>query len=221
MQMSDKGLAALIADEGEVLRAYRDVAGVWTIGVGLTAASGVIAPKAGMTITRAQSRVLLAEALERNYAPAVRKRLGVVPQHVFDAALSFHFNTGAISRASWVAKYQRGDLAGAEAAFKSWNRAGGRIVAGLTKRRAREWELLARGRYPSAVADISASAPRGTAARTAVAIALVAGFATPLTGLFGWSTAIAVGAAAAAGFVAFRWRSDLGALWENFRRGLS
>jgi lysozyme len=148
MQMSERGLAALIADEGEVLRAYRDVAGVWTIGVGLTAASGVVKPMAGMTITRDQSRELLGQALTRNYAPYVARRLGEVPQHVFDAALSFHFNTGAIGRASWVAKYQQSDMAGAKAAFLAWSQAGGRVVAGLANRRAREWRLLSAGEYP-------------------------------------------------------------------------
>ena len=51
MQLSDKGLAFLETHEGVVLKAYRDPVGVWTIGAGLTAASGVVKPKAGMVIT--------------------------------------------------------------------------------------------------------------------------------------------------------------------------
>ena len=36
-EITPAGLEQLVAEEGEVLHAYRDVAGVWTIGVGLTA----------------------------------------------------------------------------------------------------------------------------------------------------------------------------------------
>lgn len=44
-QTSPEGLAFLERHEGVVLRAYRDVVGVWTIGAGLTAASGVVKPQ--------------------------------------------------------------------------------------------------------------------------------------------------------------------------------
>jgi len=101
-EISPAGLEQLVAEEGEVLRAYRDVAGVWTIGVGLTAASGVVTPKAGMVITKAESRRLLAAALKRRYEPAVAAAMLGAPAHAFDGAVSFHFNTGAIARASWV-----------------------------------------------------------------------------------------------------------------------
>ncbi|BAT61216.1 lysozyme RrrD [Variibacter gotjawalensis] len=195
MNISDKGLAALIAEEGEVLRAYRDVAGVWTIGAGLTAASGVVKPVAGMTITREQSRAHLREAIERNYAPAVRKRLGDQPQHVFDAALSFHFNTGAIGRATWVTRYLQGDLVAAEAAFKTWNRAGGRVVKGLTDRRAREWAMLAHGRYPA------------SSSTTKIAIASAAAIVAPSSAAaIDWRLGVVVLIAAATGIAIWRWR---------------
>ncbi|HEV7286699.1 MAG TPA: lysozyme, partial [Kaistia sp.] len=97
-EITPAGLEQLVAEEGEVLRAYRDVAGVWTIGVGLTAASGVVKPKAGMVITRAESRRLLAAALARRYEPAVAAAMPGAPAHAFDGAVSFHFNTGAIAR---------------------------------------------------------------------------------------------------------------------------
>ena len=78
MKISDKGLEALIAEEGEVLRAYKDTAGIWTIGVGLTKASGVIDPKPGMTITKEQSRTLLRRALERSYEPETEVAMSAV-----------------------------------------------------------------------------------------------------------------------------------------------
>ena len=64
MDISEPGIAMLEAEEGVVLRAYRCPAGVWTIGAGLTAASGVVVPQAGMVITPAEASALLARALE-------------------------------------------------------------------------------------------------------------------------------------------------------------
>ncbi|MFI5409879.1 glycoside hydrolase family protein [Kaistia sp. UC242_56] len=145
-EITPAGLEQLVAEEGEVLRAYRDVAGVWTIGVGLTAASGVVRPKAGMVITRAESRRLLAAALASRYEPAVAAAMPGAPAHAFDGAVSFHFNTGAIARASWVKAWRRGDAVAARAGLAAWNKAGGRVVEGLTRRRAREADLILLGR---------------------------------------------------------------------------
>ena len=141
--VSAAGLEQLIAEEGEALRAYRDVAGVWTIGVGLTAASGVVRPRAGMTITRSESRALLAEALARRYEPPVATAMPDAAQHAFDGGVSFHFNTGAIGRASWVAAWRRGDRAAVRAGLAAWNRAGGRIVEGLARRYGRAGPAVA------------------------------------------------------------------------------
>ena len=77
MQTSAKGVATLEYHEDVVLRAYPDAVGIWTIGAGLTAASGVVKPKAGMVITAEQASALLAEALTRNYEPAVLKAMAV------------------------------------------------------------------------------------------------------------------------------------------------
>ena len=115
----DKGIPFLKAHEGGVLTAYRCPAGKWTIGAGLTAATGVITPRAGMTITRAEASRLLKLALARNYEPAVRQALGSVSQHAFDGAVSFHFNTGAIGRASWVRRVQDSRLERSEVAART------------------------------------------------------------------------------------------------------
>jgi len=146
-RMSASGLEQLIADEGEVLTAYRDVVGVVTIGVGLTAKSGVIVPKVGMRITKAESRALLSQALQRNYEPAVDKALPGAKPHEFDGATGFHFNTGAIGRASWVKALRAGDRAATRAGLMLWNKAGGKVVAGLTARRKRDADLILDGKY--------------------------------------------------------------------------
>lgn len=153
MRTSAAGIAALVADEGEVLNAYRDVVGVWTIGVGLTAASGLIKPTAGMKITREESRRLLALALEKRYEPAVARVLPKAKQHEFDGAVSFHYNTGAIATASWPDKFKAGAISAAKSAFLSWNKGGKppRPIKGLTLRRQREWDLIEKGVYPHGI----------------------------------------------------------------------
>ena len=125
--------------------------GVWTIGAGLTAASGVITPHAGLQITQEQARTLLKAALKRHYEPQVTAALSRLPdQHAFDAALGFHYNTGAIQRASWVRYWNKPCLnwSEVERRFKAWNKAGGRVVTGLENRRKEEFELLRHGIYP-------------------------------------------------------------------------
>lgn len=149
MQTSAQGEAAIVHEEGEVLRAYRCPAGIWTIGVGLTAASGVVKPCAGMVISKAESRTLLQKALRRNYEPAVARAMPTAKQHEYDAGVGFHFNTGGIGRASWVKAWR--DKAGRAAITKrliAWNKGGGKVLPGLVKRRARECDMLFDRKYP-------------------------------------------------------------------------
>lgn len=149
MQTSSAGEAALVQEEGEVLRAYRDVIGRWTIGVGLTDASGVVKVKPGMTISQSESRRLLGLALRRNYEPAVEKAMPGAAQHEFDAGVSFHFNTGAIGRASWVDLWRaKAGRAAIVQRFMLWTKGGGKVLPALTKRRWRELSMLLDGKYP-------------------------------------------------------------------------
>ncbi|MCX5519472.1 peptidoglycan-binding protein [Kaistia defluvii] len=200
-EITPAGLEQLVAEEGEVLRAYRDVAGVWTIGVGLTAASGVVAPKAGMVITRVESRRLLAAALASRYEPAVAAAMPGAPAHAFDGAVSFHFNTGAIARASWVKAWREGDAIAARAGIVAWNKAGGRVVEGLSRRRAREADLILLGRrilQPAGFAALRLG-DAGEAVRALQAELVKAGIeAGPIDGRFGAETEKAVRAFQAA-----------------------
>jgi lysozyme len=149
MQTSAQGVAALEHEEGVVLRAYRDPVGVLTIGAGLTAASGVIKPKPGMVITAAEASRLLQLALRRNYEPAVAKAMPGAKQHEFDAGVGFHFNTGAIDRATWVKRWRaKAGRAAITGQLIRWNKAGGKVLPGLTRRRAREADMLFDAKYP-------------------------------------------------------------------------
>lgn len=167
MQTSERGLAALEREEGVVLRAYRDVVGVWTIGAGLTAASGVIKPAAGMVITPEEATRLTVLALRKNYEPAVEVAMSVggattrrPKQHEFDAGVSFHWNTGAIRKASWVKRWKEGAARTTiAAAFMLWVKGGGKVIPGLVNRRSRELAMLMDGIYPA----VRGSAPAATA----------------------------------------------------------
>lgn len=145
-QTSSKGVAFLERHEGVVLKAYRCPAGVWTIGAGLTAGSGVVRPHAGMVITRDEATRLLQLALRQNYEPRVARAMPGAKQHEFDTGVSFDFNTGAIHRATWVVRW-RDQAAGVREALLAWNNGGGRVLPGLTRRREEEYRLLAHRDY--------------------------------------------------------------------------
>lgn len=147
MRTSDEGIAALEQEEGVVLKAYRCPAGRWTIGPGLTAASGVVTPKAGMVISRKEATRLLQLALQNNYEPTVTAAMATANQHEFDGGASFHFNTGAIGRASWVKHWRQRNWAGVRDGLRAWSKGGGKVLPGLQKRREREYRMMRFGEY--------------------------------------------------------------------------
>lgn len=139
MKTSDKGIEFIIKEEGEVLHAYRCQAGVWTIGVGHT--GGVTQD---MKITKEQSRQLLKSDLCR-FEKAVNETIKhPLLQHQFDALVSFAFNVGTQAfKNSTLAKKINANAPYNEIReqFLRWNKAGGRVLAGLTSRRKREAKL--------------------------------------------------------------------------------
>lgn len=114
----------------------------WTIGWGSTGPD----VRRGTIWTQEQADAMLESELI-DYADEVSKAIGDAPttQLQFDALVSFHYNTGAIARATLTKLHKAGDFVGAAAQFGRWNKAGGRVLAGLTKRRAAEAELYRRG----------------------------------------------------------------------------
>lgn len=163
MQSSARGIQFNKRLEGVVLRAYRDVVGVWTIGGGLTAKSGVVDPRPGMVITEQEADRLMALALERNYEPAVTRAMPRAKQHEFDGGVSFQWNTGAIARARWVPAWASGNMAGMRANLMRWNKGGGKVLPGLTRRREAEADLIQYGDYG---VPVPVQTPRGLAPAT-------------------------------------------------------
>ena len=127
-----------------LVEAYPDPASggdPWTIGWGATGTD--VAPDTVWTQEECDAR--LASDLTR-YAANVDQVLGNAPttQAQFDALVSFHYNTGAIARATLTRKHIAGDFEGAAREFHRWNKAAGRTLKGLTRRRRQEAQLYSR-----------------------------------------------------------------------------
>lgn len=138
-----EGCASIQAD-GRVC-AYPDPAtggAPWTIGWGATGPN--IGPDTSWSQAECDAR------LERDltrFSHEVACVIADTPtsQAQFDALVSFHYNTGAIARATLTQRHRAGDFDGAVREFQRWNKAGGRVLKGLTNRRMAEAQLYASG----------------------------------------------------------------------------
>lgn len=150
MKTSLEGLISLVAHEGIVLSRYKDSVGVWTIGVGHTKAAGGLDPSSfSGAITVADAIDLLRKDIVK-YETGVNRAVKVpLAQHEFDALVSFHYNTGAIGRASFVNRLNAGDRAGAALGMMDWKK-----PKEIIPRRTAERDLFLRGKYASPYATI-------------------------------------------------------------------
>lgn len=144
MKISKKGLDLVKEFEGLHLEAYKDEVGVWTIGYGITNAdksiTGVTIRK-GLKITREKAEKWLEESLNKKYAPKVTKYNSKYKwnQNEFDALVSFAYNIGSID--GLTANGSRSKSVISNKMLK-YNKAGGRVYNGLTRRRKAERELF-------------------------------------------------------------------------------
>lgn len=121
--------------EGRELRAYQDIVNVWTICDGET--KGV---KPGDVATPAECDAMLARNLVVYEAGLDRCLTAPVPGKTKVAFLSWTYNVGvgAACKSTLVRKANAGDLVGACNELLKWDKAGGRVVGGLTTRRKAE-----------------------------------------------------------------------------------
>lgn len=139
MKISQRGLDLIKQFEGLKLTAYLCPAGVPTIGYGTT--KGV---RMGQTITAAEAERMLAQDVEK-FAKGVREAVKVpLEQHEFDALVSLAYNIGlgAFRTSTLLRLLNAGDKEAAAKQFDRWNKAGGKPLAGLTRRRAAERKLF-------------------------------------------------------------------------------
>jgi lysozyme len=136
--IAEAGLQIIKDSESLQLRAYQDSGGVWTIGWGHT---GDV--HEGDVITEHEAEALIradlagAEECVNRYAPGVN-------QNQFDALVSLSFNCGCapLSKFTIGRLVRAGDYNAAAAQFGVWNHDNGKVLAGLTKRRAAEAKLF-------------------------------------------------------------------------------
>lgn len=142
-KVSQRGLAEIAAHEGIVNYPYFDSVGVRTVGIGHTAAAGEPDPAKNL---RAFSVAEIMDIFARDIAKfeaRVRKAFTrPLTQEQFDAAVSFDFNTGAIDRATWVKKFNAGDVVGARKTIMDW-----RKPKEIIPRRQKERDLFFDGKY--------------------------------------------------------------------------
>jgi len=135
MQLSHAGTTLLKYFEGCETVAYQDSVGVWTIGYGHT--KGVVE---GMTITEAEADSMLSKELEE-YESYVENMVEVeLTQEQFDALTVWVYNLGPTNfrNSTLLKKLNSGDYSAVPTEIKRWNKAGGKVLKGLVKRREAE-----------------------------------------------------------------------------------
>ena len=135
MQMSKEGLALIKKFEGFESRAYLCPAGVWTIGYGHTKDV-----KEGDEWSQTHAEYMLEVELEE-FCDYVNNMVKVpLEQYQFDALVAWVYNLGAGNfRESTLLKVlNQGDYDDVPHQIKRWNKAGGRVLQGLVRRREAE-----------------------------------------------------------------------------------
>ncbi len=136
----------LVSHEAIVTEAYKDSVGVWTWSVGITNSSGhTVHPRYKdnpQTIRRCLE--VFEWVVRTKYLPAVEDAFTGFPlnEAQLGAALSFHYNTGGIRRATWVDNVLAGDMAAGRQNIMNWVKAGGVVNQGLVNRRTKERDLF-------------------------------------------------------------------------------
>lgn len=144
MDISQQGLAVLEEREGCELHAYKDSRGIFTIGVGHTAAAGPPIPAPGLSITQAEANQIFHQDLE----PCIAAVNAVSPvpllQPRFDALVSLVFNIGVPAfRGSTVRRMLvAGNYNAAGRAILMWN-----LPPSIVSRREGEYNQYMHGEY--------------------------------------------------------------------------
>lgn len=139
MNISEAGIELIKSFESCRLDAYRDSVGVLTIGYG-----HIFGVYDGQHITEEEAERLLKvdlEMVEKCLANCVKVD---ITQSQYDALCSFTFNLGcgALRNSRLLLKLNDMDDEGAAFEFTRWDHAGGKVLAGLTRRRKAESELF-------------------------------------------------------------------------------
>lgn len=143
-KVSKRGIDLIKEFEGCRLTAYQDEVGVWTIGYGITNSDKSITGttiKRGLKISQATAKKWLEESLNRKYLPKVMKYDTRYNwnQNEIDALTSFAYNIGSIDQLTANGSRSRDTIA---KKMLEYNKAGGTVYRGLTRRREAERKLF-------------------------------------------------------------------------------
>lgn len=132
--------------EGLETTAYKDVVGVWTVCYGET-----LGVRPGDKYTKAECEQKLAARLMVDYAAPLSKCAGpnftTANVKVQAALISWTYNVGvgAACKSTLVRELKAGNMLAACRQLLSWNKAGGKVVKGLTNRRQAELKVCLEG----------------------------------------------------------------------------
>lgn len=151
MKTSARGIYAIASHEGIVPGPYLDQVGVWTFGIGHTAAAGAPdparmprgVPDGSLDAVMPEVFKVFAKDLVKFEDRVSAAVVVTVAQHEFDALVSFDFNTGGIYRAQLTGHLNRGDRVKAAAGFMGWLK-----PESIRGRRGEEMRLFREGAYP-------------------------------------------------------------------------
>lgn len=140
MKTNQDGLSLIKSFEGLRLDAYLDSVGIPTIGYGSTGSD----IKLGLKWTKQQAESRLEDDVykfEKGVEACVKTRLN---SNQFSALVCFAYNVGigSLQKSTLLKKLNGGDTEGAADEFLRWNKAGGKVLAGLTRRREAERALF-------------------------------------------------------------------------------
>lgn len=151
MQLSDSGFELIAEFEGFRSAPYLDAVGVPTIGYGNTYyLDGRKVKMTDTPISKDEAKALKLAIINQDFSPAVNAMFadeiaqGQITQNMFDALISLAYNigTGALAKSSIYRHIKAGDYQKAGQAFLLYNKAGGRVLNGLVRRREAEKQLF-------------------------------------------------------------------------------
>lgn len=143
LRTSKAGIDLIKHYEGLKLAAYLCPAGVPTIGYGSTRLNGGPVTL-GTTITIEEAELALQNDLIF-FEKGIKKYVVVqLTQHQFDALVSFAYNLGLgnLKSSTLLKKINANLFQDAAEEFMRWNKAGGKVLLGLTRRREAEKNLF-------------------------------------------------------------------------------
>lgn len=144
-KISQNGLNLIKQFEGFSSKPYEDVVGIFTIGYGSTYyENGAKVRSTDLPISESRATQLLLSTLVHFENSVDSFTRDDISQNKFDSLCSFVYNLGAQAlKSSTLLKKVNANPDDPTIAneFAKWNKAGGKVVAGLTKRRKLESQL--------------------------------------------------------------------------------